>query len=46
MPDLLEERGISWKYYTSDSPYFQIFPAIPHIHYGPMSKKVVDSESS
>ena len=43
VPDLLEERGISWKYYTSDSPYFQIFPAIPHIHYGPMSKKVVDS---
>jgi len=43
MPDLLEQRDISWKYYTSDSPYFQIFPAIPHIHYGPMADKVVDS---
>ena len=43
LPDLLEERGISWKYYTSDSPYFQIFPAIPHIHYGPMSRKIVGS---
>jgi phospholipase C len=43
LPDLLEERDISWKYYTSDSPYFQIFPAIPHIHYGPMSRKIVDS---
>jgi phospholipase C len=43
LPDLLEERDISWKYYTSDSPYFQIFPAIPHIHYGPMRHKIVDS---
>jgi phospholipase C len=44
LPDLLERRGISWKYYTADSPYFQIFPAIPHIHYGPMAKKIVASE--
>ena len=43
LPDLLEQGGISWRYYTSDSPYFQIFPAIPHIHHGPMAEKIVDS---
>jgi len=43
LPDLLERGNISWRYYTTDSPYYQALKAIPHIRYGPMWRKVVDS---
>jgi phospholipase C len=43
VPDSLEDAGISWKYYTSDTPYFQVFRTIPHVRYGPMWRKVVDT---
>ena len=42
MPDLLEEAGISWRYYTGDAPYFMVIRGIPHIRYGPMWERVVD----
>jgi phospholipase C len=42
MPDLLEEAGVSWRYYTGNSPYFMVIRGIPHIRYGPMWDKVVD----
>ncbi len=45
LPDLLENRGIDWKYYTSSSPYHQAFKTIPHVRYGPMWKKVVHSST-
>ena len=45
MPDLLEERDISWRYYTGDAPYFMVIRGIPHIRYGPMWKKVVDEST-
>lgn len=41
LPDLLEERGISWRYYTGTSPYFMVIRGIPHVRYGPMWEKVV-----
>ncbi len=41
LPDRLEERGISWKYYTGPSPYFMVIRGIPHVRYGPMWDKVV-----
>lgn len=41
LPDLLERRGISWKYYTGPSPYFMVIQGIPHVRYGPMWEKVV-----
>ncbi len=44
LPDLLEDDGISWKYYTSDSPYHQAFKTIPHVRYGPMFRKVVSND--
>jgi len=41
LPDLLERRGISWRYYSTDSPFYQALKAIPHIRFGPMWRKVV-----
>jgi len=43
MPDLLRHAGISWKYYLSDTPYFDVMGTIPHIRYGPMWNDVVDT---
>ena len=40
LPDLLEEAGISWKYYTGPSPYLMVIRGIPHVRYGPMWEKV------
>ena len=45
MPDLLEHAGISWKYYLSDTPYFDVMGTIPHIRYGPMWRDVVDTST-
>jgi phospholipase C len=45
LPDLLEGEGISWRYYTSTSPYHQAFKTIPHVRYGPMWEKVVPTAS-
>ena len=44
LPDLLQARGIPWKYYLSVAPYFDILRAIPHIRYGPMWNDVVAEE--
>jgi phospholipase C len=44
LPDLLERRGISWRYYTGPSPYFMVIRGIPHVRYGPMWEKVVSWE--
>ena len=41
LPDLLEDEGISWAYYTTDSPYYQALKAIPHIRFGPMWRRVI-----
>jgi phospholipase C len=45
LPDLLEHAGISWDYYTTDSPYYQALKAIPHIRNGPMWNNVVETSS-
>ena len=42
LPDLLQRRGISWRYYTSDSPLVQALKAVPHVRFGPMYRNVVD----
>jgi phospholipase C len=41
MPDLLRAAGISWRYYTEPSAYYDVLRAIPHIRYGPMWSRVV-----
>jgi phospholipase C len=45
LPDLLRGAGISWKYYLSDTPYFDVMGTIPHIRYGPMWRDVVDTST-
>jgi phospholipase C len=45
MPDLLQRAGISWKYYLSDTPYFDVMGTIPHIRYGPMWRDVVNTST-
>jgi phospholipase C len=41
LPDLLEERGIPWKYYFSGARPMDIMRMIRHVRFGPMWKKVV-----
>jgi phospholipase C len=43
LPDHLEAAGISWRYYTTQSPYYQVIRSVPHVRYGPMWRKVVDT---
>jgi phospholipase C len=46
MPDLLEEAGISWKYYSTNVfPIGDVLRAIKHIRRGPMWKNVEPSEA-
>ena len=45
IPDLLQHAGVSWKYYLSDTPYFDVMGTIPHIRYGPMWHDVVDNST-
>lgn len=44
LPDLLEQRGISWKYYTGDNPWVQVMRMIRHVRYGAMWKDVVPQQ--
>jgi phospholipase C len=45
LPDELERRDISWRYYTDDTPYYDVFRTIPHVYQGPMWDNVVDSST-
>ena len=45
LPDLLEDRDISWKYYDGQNPYVQAMRMIKHIRFGPMWKKVVNEKT-
>ena len=45
VPDLLQRDEISWRYYTTNSPYYQALKTIPHIRYGPMWRHVVDEST-
>ena len=44
LPDLLEEKGISWRYYQPEVALRQILRMIRHIRFGPMWDKVVSQE--
>ena len=44
VPDLLEEAGISWKYYSHVNRWQNALQAIKHIRFGPMWKKVQDPD--
>jgi phospholipase C len=42
LPDLLEEREISWRYYLGDNEYVHTIDWIRHARTGPMRRRVVD----
>ncbi len=42
LPDLLEEAGVSWKYYLGDNDYIETLRLVEHVVFGPMYRKVVD----
>jgi phospholipase C len=44
LPDLLEERDISWKYYQGGHSQMKVMDGIKHVRFGPMWEKVVDNE--
>jgi phospholipase C len=44
LPDLLERRGISWRYYKGGNEWIDPLRWIKHVRYGPMWKKQVDPD--
>jgi phospholipase C len=44
LPDLLEKKGISWKYYQGGHSQMKVMDGIRHVRFGPMWSKVVDNE--
>jgi phospholipase C len=43
LPDLLETRGISWKYYRGGGRHQKAIKMIRHVRFGPMWEKVVSN---
>jgi phospholipase C len=44
LPDLLQKRGISWKYYKGGTRHQKAIKMIRHVRFGPMWKKVVRND--
>ena len=44
LPDLLEERGVSWLYYKGANRWVQPFRWIRHVRYGPAWNKMVSPD--
>ncbi|HEX5938435.1 MAG TPA: alkaline phosphatase family protein [Actinomycetota bacterium] len=44
LPDLLQERGISWRYYLGENEYVHTIDWIRHARTGPMRRRVVDDD--
>jgi phospholipase C len=40
LPDLLEEAGVSWKYYANENVWMNAMQAIKHVRFGPEWQKV------
>jgi phospholipase C len=45
LPDLLEEAGVTWKYYLGDNDYINTLALVEHVVFGPMNDKVVDDSA-
>lgn len=45
LPDVLEENGISWKYYAKPDVWMNALQSIKHIRFGPLWNKVQDPEN-
>jgi phospholipase C len=40
LPDQLEKKGISWKYYANENQWMNALQAVRHVRFGPMWRKV------
>jgi phospholipase C len=45
LPDLLERRGISWRYYMGPAPFYDALRMIRHVRFGPMWENVGDAST-
>jgi phospholipase C len=45
LPDLLEKKGISWKYYAKPDIWMNALQSIRHVRFGPLWDKVQDPET-
>ena len=41
LPDMLEEEGISWKYYFSGAAPMHAMKMVRHVRFGPMWERIV-----
>lgn len=44
LPDLLEEAGVSWRYYLGDNDYINTLSLVEHVVFGPMEDNVVSDD--
>lgn len=44
LPDLLEDAGVSWRYYLGDNDYINTLALVKHVVFGPMQDKVVTDD--
>jgi len=44
LPDLLEDAGVSWRYYLGDNTYINTLSLVEHVVFGPMVRKVVSDD--
>jgi phospholipase C len=44
LPDQLEAKGISWKYYANENQWMNALQAVRHVRFGPMWNKVQPPE--
>jgi phospholipase C len=45
LPDKLEKKGISWKYYANADSWMNALQAVRHVRFGPLWDKVVTPET-
>jgi phospholipase C len=45
LPDLLEDAGVSWKYYMGPAPFYDVMRMIRHVRFGPMWEHVEDASA-
>ncbi len=44
LPDLLEDAGVSWRYYLGDNDYINTLALVKHVVFGPMVRNVVTDD--
>jgi phospholipase C len=45
LPDLLEDAGVSWRYYLGENDYINTLALVEHVVFGPMASNVVSDDA-